>query len=80
VRIEFDEAKDKTNRAAHGVSLALAESLDWDAALVWIDDRFEYEELRAVALAPATSVLYYVAFCRSWTRATHHQLAPSHPP
>jgi uncharacterized protein len=60
--IEFDPAKDKANRAAHGVSLALAEQLDWDAALVWVDDRFEYEELRMVALAPETSILYCVAF------------------
>jgi uncharacterized protein len=60
--IEFDPAKDKANRAAHGVSLALAEELDWDAALVWLDDRFEYEELRMIALAPESSILYFVAF------------------
>ncbi len=60
--IEFDPAKDKANLAAHGVSLALAEELDWDAALVWVDDRFEYEELRMIALAPASSILYFVAF------------------
>ena len=60
--IEFDPAKDKANRAAHGVSLAFAEKLDWDAVLVWIDDRFEYDELRMLALAPETAILYYVAF------------------
>ena len=59
---EFDEAKDRANRATHGVSLALAEELDWDAALVWVDDRFEYAELRMIALAPETATLYYVAF------------------
>ena len=62
MRIEFDAAKDKANRTAHGVSLGLAEELDWDAALVWVDKRFEYDELRMVALAPATATLYYVAF------------------
>jgi hypothetical protein len=36
VRIEFDPSKDKTNQRKHGVSLALAEELDWDAALVWV--------------------------------------------
>lgn len=46
----------------HGVSLKLACELDWDAALVWVDDRFEYEELRMIALAPKTQTLYYVAF------------------
>jgi uncharacterized DUF497 family protein len=62
MRIEFDPAKDETNQAKHGVSLALAIELDWDAALVWIDGRFEYGETRMVALAPETNILYYVAF------------------
>lgn len=60
--IEFDPIKDKANVAKHGVSLALAGKLDWDAALVWRDDRFEYEEMRMLALAPETSTLYFVAF------------------
>lgn len=62
MRIEFDPAKDITNRAKHGVSLALAGELDWEAALVWIDDRIEYGELRAIALAPKIGILYCVAF------------------
>ncbi len=62
MRIEFDPAKDAGNRAKHGVSLALATDLDWEAALVWVDDRFDYAELRMIALAPETGVLYYVAF------------------
>jgi uncharacterized DUF497 family protein len=62
VRIEFDPAKDAENLARHGVSLALAGELDWEAALVWVDARFEYEELRMIALAPKTDTLYYVAF------------------
>ena len=62
MRIEFDRAKDIANQAKHGVSLALALELDWDTALVWIDGRFEYGELRMIALAPKTEVLYYVAF------------------
>lgn len=62
MRIEFDPAKDAANKAKHGVSLALANELDWEAALVWVDDRFEYDELRMIALAPKTEILYYVAF------------------
>ena len=31
------------------------------AALVGVDDRFEYDELRMIALAPKASILYYVA-------------------
>ncbi|MEO6279092.1 BrnT family toxin [Roseateles sp.] len=62
MEIEFDPAKDRTNVSKHGVSLSLAAELDWDSALVWIDGRFEYGELRMVALAPETNTLYYVAF------------------
>ena len=62
MRIEFDPTKDAGNYAKHGVSLALEGELDWEAALVWVDDRFEYAELRMIALAPTTNILYYVAF------------------
>jgi uncharacterized protein len=62
MQIEFDPAKDSANEKKHGVSLSLAEELDWDAALVWIDDRFENDEWRMIALAPKTGILYYVAF------------------
>ena len=62
MRIEFDSAKDAANKSKHGVSLVLAVELNWEAALVWVDDRFEYDELRMIALAPKTEILYYVAF------------------
>jgi hypothetical protein len=62
VRFEFDPAKDKLNRARHGLSLAFAEKLAWDEALVWVDLRYQYNELRMVALAPKGNTLYYAAF------------------
>lgn len=62
MKIEFDPAKDASNQEKHGLSLALAAQLDWDASLVWVDDRYEYGELRMIALAPDTGILYYVAF------------------
>lgn len=62
MRIEFDPAKDAANQAKHGVSLSIAGELDWESALVWVDSRFEYGELRMVALAPRTRIVYYVAF------------------
>jgi hypothetical protein len=62
MQIEFNQAKDVANQTKHGVSLALADELNWEAALVWVDDRFEYGELRMIALAPKTGILYYVAF------------------
>ncbi len=62
MQVEFVPAKDTANHAKHSVSLALAGELDWEAALLWIDDRFEYGELRVIALAPKTGILYDVAF------------------
>lgn len=62
MRIEFDPAKDLANIAKHGVSLALANTLEWDAALVWVDERFEYSEWRMIALAAETDTLYHAAF------------------
>jgi uncharacterized protein len=62
MQIEFDPVKDASNQAKHGLSLALAVELEWDAALVWVDTRYEYGELRMIALAPEINVLYYVAF------------------
>ena len=62
MRIEFDLAKDKINIASHGLSLSLASALAWDEALVWVDERFQYEELRMIGLVPEGNRLYVVAF------------------
>ena len=62
MQIEFDSAKDASNFEKHSVSLAFAAELDWEASLVWIDARVAYGELRMIALAPATGIVYYVAF------------------
>ena len=62
MRIEFDSIKNASNLEKHGLSLAMAVELDWDDALVWVHDRYEYGEVRMIALAPDTGILYYVAF------------------
>ena len=62
MRFEFDPDKDLINIDKHGVSLELATSLNWDAALLWIDIRKDYGETRIFALAPETGTLYYAAF------------------
>jgi uncharacterized DUF497 family protein len=62
MKIEFDPIKNVSNQSKHGVSLELAIELDWEAALVWVDERFDYNEVRMIALAPETETLYYVAF------------------
>jgi uncharacterized DUF497 family protein len=62
VRFDFDSGKDATNLSKHGLSLAAAAELSWDTALVWIDDRADYGEVRMVALAPLRGILCFVAF------------------
>ena len=44
------------------MSLSLASELAWDEALVWVDERFQYEELRMIGLVPEGNRLYFVAF------------------
>jgi uncharacterized protein len=54
----FDPDKDTTNQAKHGLSLADADLIDWDAAWTWEDDRKEYGETRLIALAPIDNRLF----------------------
>ena len=62
MRIDFDPVKDRLNRAQHGLSLAFAKKLIWDEALVWVDNRYNYDETRMIGLVPEGNDLYYVAF------------------
>ena len=62
VNVEFDSAKDDVNRAKHGVSLAAATGFDWDTAIEREDDRFDYGEVRFVAVGLIESSLYVMVF------------------
>ncbi|MFN9685059.1 MAG: BrnT family toxin [Cyanobacteriota bacterium] len=62
MRFDFDPAKDATNLNKQGLSLAAAAELCWDAALIWIDNRADYGEVRMVALAPMGDLLFFAAF------------------
>lgn len=62
MQFDFDPGKDATNLSKHGLSLAAAAELSWGAALVWLDDRADYGEVRMVALAPLGDILFFVAF------------------
>lgn len=59
---KFDPAKDALNRVKHGLSLQVAEELEWDVALGWIDIRRDYGEERIIALCPRGDRLYCVVF------------------
>ena len=62
MQIDFDPLKSAANLAKHGVPLAFAVELEWEEALVWVDDRNDYGETRMIALAPRAETLYCVAF------------------
>ncbi len=77
MEITFDPRKDKANILKHGVSLALARHLDWDAALVAVDERFHYAECRMIALAPETRTIYCVAFMETTSTRRIISLRPA---
>jgi len=58
--IEFDEAKDRANRAKHGISLARAAEMELD--LILIDDREDYGELRYRAFGFIDGEAHCLAF------------------
>jgi hypothetical protein len=62
MEIEFDPDKDEINRAKHGLSLALARDMDFGAALIEPDQRYEYGEDRFQALGPVGGRLHLLAF------------------
>lgn len=62
VKVEFDPAKDASNRAKHGVSLQAAASFEWETALEREDDRFDYGELRFVAIGMIEERLHVMIF------------------
>ena len=51
MQIVFDLQKDLINREKHGVSLGLANQLEWDWLLAMIDDRKDYAELHPLSIA-----------------------------
>jgi len=62
MKFNFDSNKDAINLAKHQLSLADAANLDWMDALIWIDNRRDYGEIRQVGLVPMNQRLYVVVF------------------
>jgi uncharacterized DUF497 family protein len=58
----FDTDKDARNIAKHGVSLALAAQIEWEALSATTDTRHEYGEVRVIGFAPIGSRLFCVVF------------------
>jgi uncharacterized protein len=78
VDIEFDPAKNAANLAKHGISLAEANEFDFTAAVVTVDDRFEYGEVRFRAFAYANGqgrCLVFAAIGSTTIRAISYRRA-----
>ncbi|WP_298747759.1 BrnT family toxin [uncultured Brevundimonas sp.] len=60
--IVFDPEKDRANIAKHGVSLRLAEEMDLDTAVIVIDTRHDYKELRRNAYGLINGVLHALTY------------------
>jgi len=63
MKITFDPTKDATNLAKHGVSLVMAESLEWGTLECKPDICRDYGEPRQIGYAIAGDRLYCVIFC-----------------
>ncbi len=82
VEIEFDLSKDSANIAKHGVSLQVAEQFEWDTAWEREDDRFDYGEVRFVAIGLIGDRVYALVFAEGShddaVRAISLRLAEKH--
>jgi len=58
--VDFDPAKEAINLAKHGVSLA--RWADLDIAVAFVDDRYDYGEVRYRAYGYIDGVAYCLAF------------------
>lgn len=62
MHITYDTAKDAVNLTKHGVSLAVANQLEWELLLAMPDSRMNYGELRMIGYAPIADRVYCVVF------------------
>jgi uncharacterized DUF497 family protein len=62
MKLTFDPKKDAANIAKHGVTLAMAEDLEWETLECKHDTRREYGEPRQIGYVVANNRLYCVVF------------------
>jgi uncharacterized DUF497 family protein len=69
-RYNWDDAKRDENIRVHAVDFAAAESFEWDTALIFVDDREDYGELREIAIGFIGVRLHVLTFTQRgpWTR------------
>jgi uncharacterized DUF497 family protein len=62
MKLTFDRKKDASNVAKHGVSLAMADELDWDTLVCKPDTRRDYGEPRQIGYVVGGNRLHCVVF------------------
>ncbi|MGV3652012.1 MAG: BrnT family toxin [Devosia sp.] len=63
VDFEWDEAKNASNRAKHGVDFSEVSAINWSNAIIRLDLRRDYGELRMLARGfDDDDVGYHIAF------------------
>ncbi|MGV7207233.1 BrnT family toxin [Oxalobacteraceae bacterium A2-2] len=62
MEIRYDPSKDRLNKRRHGIALSAAKRFDWSSALIWPDDRFQYDELRECGLGVIGVQLHFISF------------------
>ena len=82
MRYEWDPAKDAENRRKHGLGLeaGIAVLEDW-CSVSWIDERFDYGEVRFITLGRASRNVLFVVTTHieeDWTRIISVRRAEKH--
>lgn len=62
MKLTFDPHKSAENQAKHGVSLAMADELEWDTLECKPDTRRDYGEVRQIGYVIVGDSLYCVVF------------------
>lgn len=62
MRNQRDEAKNRANQSKHGIGFEEMERFEWESAVVLLDDRWDYGELRESAIGFIGVKLYHVPF------------------
>ena len=75
---EWDEDKDRSNQAKHGVGFEVAQRFDWAGAVYRTDDREDYGEARRLAYGWAGSRAFAIVFVVRGDRVRIISMRPMH--
>ena len=62
MKIEYDPTKNQTNIAKHGISFDIAVNFEFETSITWVDDRFDYGEVRYCELGYIGFSLYVLVY------------------